>query len=241
MKWNRSEIDRLSPILEQLSIDLVPVDGKRILVLCSAAGEVVFRLAEMMETGKVTGLELDQESLEIARRSAHEMGLESMVEFMPAEKDHLPMLDSSFDALVSEFIVYPTSLPTEIDQIEMARVLASGGKMALTDVIVTTPMPPQVRQELTMIGLDYLCEATQDDFRRWMAEAGLINVNILDLTSTVRQVWESRGETDLSAAHQRGYSYLLDGGNFGLGKAIFYIYVRGEKPNPLPTNHIHLV
>ena len=101
-----------------------------------------------MEQGKVTGLELDQEALEIARRSAHEMGLEGMVEFLPAEKEHLPMLDASFDALVSEFIVYPTSTPTEIGQAEMARVLVPGGKMILTDVIVTRPLPQPVRQEL---------------------------------------------------------------------------------------------
>src|SRR4030042_5814495 len=111
MKWNRSEIDRLSPILEQMSFDLSPVDGKRILVLCSAAGEVGLRLAEMMETGKVTGLELDLESLELARRSAHDMGLEGIVEFLPAELDHIPMPDASFDALVSAFIVSPTSTP----------------------------------------------------------------------------------------------------------------------------------
>jgi ubiquinone/menaquinone biosynthesis C-methylase UbiE len=241
MKWNRSEIDRLSPILEQLSWDLAPVDGKRILVLCSAVGEVAFRLAEMMEIGKVTGLELDQESLEIARRSAHEMGLEDMVEFLPAEKDHLPVDDSSFDGLVSEFIVFPSSSPTEIGQTEMARVLAPGGRMALTDVIVTKPLPPQVRQELTLIGLDYLCEATLEDFRTWMIDAGLVNVEVSDLTSTVRQVWESRREMDQSVSHQRGYSYLLDDGIFSLGEAIFYIYVRGEKPQPLPQPKIRLL
>lgn len=241
MKWNRSEIDRLSPILEQLSADLAPVDGKRILVLCSAAGEMAFRLAEMMETGKVSGLELDNESLAIARRAAHEMGLEGMVEFLPAEKDNLPADDSSFDVVVSEFIVYPTSSPTEIGQGEMARVLAPGGKLALTDVIVTKPLPPQVRQELTLIGLDYMCEATQDDFKSWMNDAGLVNVQVNDVTSILREAWELRRETDLSVAHQRGFSYLLDNGNFGLGKAIFYIYVRGEKPDPFPQSRIRLV
>jgi arsenite methyltransferase len=234
MKWNRSEIDRLSPILEQISADLVPVDGKRILVLFSAVGEVAFRLAEMMETGKVTGLELDQESLELSRRAAHEMGLEDMVEFLPTEKDHLSVDDTSFDILVSEFIVYPSSSPTEIGQAEMARVLVPGGKMALTDVIVTKPLPPEVRRELTQVGLDYLCEATQSDFRRWMTDAGLVNVQVTDLTSTLREVWDSRRETDLSTSHQRGYAYLLDDRNFSLGKGIFYIYVRGEKPGPLP-------
>ncbi len=74
-----------------------------------------------------------------------------------------------------------------------------------------------------------------------MIDAGLVNVEVSDLTSTVRQVWESRRETDQSISHQRGYSYLLDDGNFSLGEAIFYMYVRGEKPQPLPQPKIRLL
>lgn len=234
MKWNRSEIDRLSSILEQLSFDLAPVDGKRILVLCSAAGEVALRLAEMMETGRVTGLELDQESLGLARRSVHEMGLEGMVEFLPAEMDHIPLPDKSFDDLVREFIVYPTTTPTQIGQPEMARVLAPGGRMILTDMIATAPLPIQVRQELANIGLDYLCETTQDDFRTWMTNAGLINVELLDMTPTVQVVWEERRLLDPAASHQQAYAYLLDDARFCLGSRLFYIYVRADKPKTSP-------
>ena len=235
MKWTRSEIDRLLPILEQVSADLSPVYGKLILVLCSATGEVAFWLGEMMEQGQVTGLELDREALDIARRASHEMGLDGMVTFLPAERVHIPLPDASFDGLVSEFIVYPTSTPTEIGQPEMARVIRPGGRMILTDVIVTRSLPAAVRQELTVIGLDYLCEGTQADFRDWMAEAGLVNIQVTDLTETVRKVWEYRRTVDLTAAHQKGYSYLLDNPQFGLGEAIFYIYVRGEKPKNLPV------
>ena len=230
MKWSRNEINHLLPILEQLSSDLAPVDGKNILVLCSATGEVAFWLAELMEQGNVTGLELDNESLEIARRATREMGLEGVVEFLPAEKQHISMPDASFDVLVSEYTVYPTTTPTEIGQLEMVRVLKPGGKMVLTDVIVTKAIPEQTRQELAAIGLDYLCEGTQADFRRWMAEAGLINVEVRDLTSIVRKVWEDRYASDFSTSHQPGYSYLLEDLRVGLGKTIFYIYVRGEKP-----------
>jgi SAM-dependent methyltransferase len=230
MKWSRNEIDRLFPILEQVSSDLAPLEGKNILVLCSATGEVAFWLGEMMEQGKVIGLELDQESLDIARHSAHEMGLKGVVEFQPAERKRIPMPDSSFDGLVSEFIVYPTSTPTEIGQPEMARVLNPGGKMILTDVIVIKPLPEKVRKEFQAIGLDYLCEGTQDDFRNWMSEAGLSNVEVIDLTPTLRQVWEQRRMNDRTTGHQKGYSYLLGDQEFGLGKAIYYIYARGEKP-----------
>jgi SAM-dependent methyltransferase len=230
MRWNRNEIDRLSPILEQLSADLAPVDGKRILVLCSAAGDVAIRLAEMMETGKVTGLELDPEALELSRRAAREMGLGETVEFLPAEMDRIPLEDTIFDAIVSEFIVYPTSSPTQIGQPEMSRVLAPGGKMILTDVIVTEPLSPKAREELALIGLDYLCEGTQQDFRTWMSEAGLVNVEVIDMNSILRPVWESRSETDRALLHGPGYRYLLEDSRTRLGKGIYYIYVKAEKP-----------
>ncbi len=233
MKWNRNELERLSPILEQISADLAPVDGKEILVLCSATGEIAFWLGEMMEQGKVTGLELDQELLAISQRATREMGLGSMVEFLPAEKQQIPQPDASFDGLISEFIVYPTITPTEINQPEMARVLKPGGIMILTDVIATRSLPGDVREALEFIGLDYLCAGTMDDFRHWMKEAGLVNVQVGDLSPTIRPVWESRRESDHSASHQQGYRYLLDDPRYSLGKAIYYIYVRGEKPkNP---------
>jgi ubiquinone/menaquinone biosynthesis C-methylase UbiE len=234
MKWSRRDIEQLLPILEQVSTDLAPIEGKSILVLCSATGEVAFWLGEMLELGKVTGLELDPESLNVARRTAREMGLEGVVEFQAAEKKHIPMPDASFDALVSEFIVYPTASPTEIGQPEMARVLKPGGKMILTDVIITKPLPQGIRNALQTIGLDYLCEATQEDFRRWMVAAGLINVEVRDMTPTLRAVWENRRAVDLTASHQPGYSYLLDHPQFGLARALYYIYVCAEKPK----NHL---
>lgn len=230
MKWGRNEIDRLSPILEQISADLAPVDGKTILVLCSATGEMVFWLGEMMELGKVTGVELSEEALGIARRASHEMGLEGIVEFVPAEKQHIPLPDADYDGLISEFIVYPTQTPTEIGQPEMTRVLKPGGRMILTDVIVTRPLAQDVREALEQIGLDYLCAATMNEFRSWMTDAGLVNVKVSDMTATVRTVWESRRATDRVEAHQQGYIYLLDDPRYCLGRAIFYIYVHGDKP-----------
>jgi ubiquinone/menaquinone biosynthesis C-methylase UbiE len=230
MKWSHNEIDRLHTILEQISFDLAPVDGKHILVLCSSTGEVAFWLAEMMEQGKVTGVELDLESLEIASHASHEMGLEGMVEFLLAEKQHIPLPDAAFEGLVREFIVYPSASPTEIGQPEMARLLAPGGRMILTDVLVTKPIPAHVREELEIIGLDYVRQGTQVDFRSWMASAGLVNVSVQDLTPTLQSIWEERRENDPSASHQLGYNYLLDHPEFGLGKAILYIYACGEKP-----------
>jgi arsenite methyltransferase len=232
MNWSRNEIEHLSPILEQLSADLAPLDGKQLLVLCSATGEVAFWLAEMMEQGRVTGLELDPDSLEISQRATREMGLENVVEFLSAERQRIPQPNDSVDALVSEFIVYPSSMPTEISQVEMARVLKPGGKIILTDVIVTQPLDQPVREALQIIGVDYLCEASQDDFRLWIEGAGLVNLHFIDLTPTLRNVWETRRSADRVSTHQAGYAYLLDDPEISLGNGIFYLYLRAEKRNP---------
>ncbi len=228
MKWAENEIEMLSPIFEQVRKDLGPLGDKNVLVLCSAGGDIAFWLAKTFKQGNITGLELDQQLLERARQRAKEQGLSSVVNFRQAERTCIPFPDHTFDALVSEFIVFPTPAPTEIGQPEMARVIKSGGVMILTDVIVTKPIPQDVRTELQAIGLDYLCEGTQDDFYRWMEEAGLTDVEVLDLTPIVRQVWEQRRKSISTTL--RGFACLLDEPNFKLGEAIFYIYVRGKKP-----------
>jgi len=230
MEWSQTEIEQLSPILEQIRVDLEPIEGKNILVLCSAGGDVALWLAQRLKRGKIVGLELDQALVASARQRAREQGLESLVEFHQAQRTRLPFPNATFDALLSEFIVFPTLAPTEIGQAEMARTLKSGGTMVLTDVIATRHVPDEVRADLQAIGLDYLCEGTQDDFRRWMEEVGLLSVEIADLTPIVRPIWEQRRRTSPSAKGSRGYVLLLDDTNFGLGKAIFYIYARGKKP-----------
>lgn len=58
--------------------------------------------------------------------------------------------------------------------------------MLLTDVIVTRELPHEARESLHEIGLAYLCEATQADFRSWMVEAAFRDVVVEDLTDVVR-------------------------------------------------------
>jgi len=229
MRWNQEEIEKLSPILEQMQADLEPLDGKSILVLCSAEGDIAFWLGRRIKNGLVVGLELCNELLKAAQVQAIEKRLENLIKFQKAEKDHIPFPGETFDALVSEFIIFPTSVPTQIGQPEMARVLKPSGKMILTDVIVTKSLSEEKREELRAIGLDYLCEGTQNDFQNWMKDANLVNVKILDFTPVVRQVWEQRQDKDASSDRQKGYSILLEDSEFRLGKGIFYIYVRGER------------
>lgn len=229
--WMKHELKVLQPILERMAQDAAPLEGKKILVLCSAAGDVAFQLAERVGCqGKIVGLELNDALLKQAQAEAQRRDLSAVIEFHKAEMTRIPFPDASFDALVSEFIVYPTPEPTLISQPEMARVLKAGGWLLLTDVIVTKPLSEEARTALRGIGLDYLCEATVDDFRAWMTGAGLLDVAIHDWTPLLRQVWERRRASNGELKHQAGYMLLLEDENLRLGKAIFYLYMRGHKP-----------
>jgi SAM-dependent methyltransferase len=183
-----------------------------------------------MAQGHILGIELNDDLLEAARLSAREKHVGNLVEFRKAEKTHLPLPDNTYDALISEFIVFPTPMPTEIGQLEMARVLKPGGRMVITDVIIPQPLSQEVRKELNTIGLDYLCEGTADDFRHWMQEAGLTDIVVEDLTLRVKAVWEQRRQQDPVPEHRIGYSLLLEDSSVKVGEGIFYIYVRGTKP-----------
>lgn len=230
MKWSPSEIKELSPILDQIRSDLEPLNGKNILVLCSAAGEVPFWLAERISCGYILGVELDRELLETAQHSLKEKQLSHLIEFRAADKTRLPTDDNRFDALISEYVIFPTPAPTEIGQPEMARVLKPGGKMLITDVITTKPLALDIRAELDRIGLDYLCEGTADDFRSWMEDAGLIDIEIKDLTPMVKRVWEHRRKQDPAQDHRKGYSLLFEDSLTRLGDGLYYIFARGTKP-----------
>lgn len=196
MRWTEDELVGLQPLLERIARDVG--DAHDVLVVCSAEGDLAFLLADRLPAARIVGTELAPDALAAARRRSRATPLGERVEFRPAELTRIPLPDASFDAIISDFVVFPTSAPTEFGQPEMARVLRPGGRLVLTDVIG----PSQVE------GLDYVCEATFDDFRSWMNESGFEEVEVDDVTSLVRPLWAARGSAP----------------------PVSYIYVRGMKP-----------
>jgi ubiquinone/menaquinone biosynthesis C-methylase UbiE len=230
MEWKPEELGQLEAILQRIEGELVPLPGKEIVVLCCREGQVALWLGRKMAgRGRVVGLDLSDESLAQARRQARAEGLEGVVWFEKADMHRLPLADGTLDAVVSEFVVYPTLLVTQIGQGEMARVLRPGGRVLLTDVITPRPFPAEIKEALRTVGLGYLCEATADDFREWMSAAGLRQVEVEDLTPLVRPVWEQRRAQDPAPEHRPAYAILLDDPRYRLGQGLLYIYVRGEK------------
>lgn len=160
--------------------------GQRVLDLGSGTGYPAIPAAlRVGSSGHVTGVDLAEEMLEVARRKADTLGLKNVV-FQACDVASLPFEDAGFDSVISRFCLM--FLP-HLDQAlhEIRRVLKPGGTVAaavwavreknpflslpmgvLKDFIEMPPMDP------TVPGIFYL--AQPGDLMGRMKAAGFSNI-----------------------------------------------------------------
>ena len=108
--------------------------GMRVAELASGPGTTAMALAEEFGA-RVVGLELGAGSAARAARSAAARGLAGQVGFVVADIEAAPLADGSMDAVVCEcaFCTFPDKPQGAA---AMARLLAPGGRVGISDVVV---------------------------------------------------------------------------------------------------------
>ncbi len=117
--------------------------GERVLDVASGPGSTALLLAEEFEA-TVDGVDLAGASVRRATEAAEAAGLAARVRFHLGDAEQLPFPDGAFDVVISEcaFCTFPDKSTAAA---ELARVLAPGGRVGLTDVTVSRAgLPPQL-------------------------------------------------------------------------------------------------
>jgi len=106
--------------------------GNRVLDAGTGTGLLAAVLAKANPDWKITGIDVSESMLVVARETAARNGLSDRIKFQAGSADALPFADGSFDLVASNTSLHCWSDPVKVFN-ELARVTAPGGYCLIWD------------------------------------------------------------------------------------------------------------
>jgi arsenite methyltransferase len=151
--------------------------GETVVDLGSGGGfDCFLAAAKVGPLGRVIGVDMTSAMIAKARLNAQQVKVPN-VEFRLGEIEHLPVADNSADIIMSNCVV---NLSVDKRQVyrEAMRVLKPGGRLAISDIVATRPLPPQIQNDLALVSACVGGAATIEETRRMLESAGFTDIRI---------------------------------------------------------------
>ena len=151
--------------------------GETVLDLGSGGGIDCFLAAKAVgDTGRVIGVDMTTEMVSKARQNAEKLGTAN-VEFRLGEIEHLPVADAEVDVILSNCVI---NLSPEKEKVfrEAFRVLKPGGRLAISDVVSTTPLPDDLREQASMVTGCVVGAEPVERLEEWLEQSGFVDIRI---------------------------------------------------------------
>ena len=151
--------------------------GQTVLDLGSGAGlDCFFAAKKVGENGKVIGVDMTPEMIERAQSSAQRLNLNN-VEFRQGYLEDLPVESDSVDVIISNCVINLSPDKSKVFA-EAFRVLNSGGKLAVSDIVTDGPLPSEIKTSLSAWAGCVAGAVEANDYIKMMESVGFTNISI---------------------------------------------------------------
>lgn len=152
-------------------------EGEVVLDLGAGAGFDAFLAAgKVGKTGKVIGVDMTEAMVAKARDNAKKGGF-SNVEFRLGDIENLPIDDNSIDVIISNCVI--NLVPDKARAFKEAyRVLKPGGRIMVSDVVLTKPLPDEIKQDKELLVGCISGAILKQDYLDLVKQAGFKNISV---------------------------------------------------------------
>jgi SAM-dependent methyltransferase len=151
--------------------------GEIVVDLGSGGGFDAFLAAqEIGDTGRVIGIDMTPDMLSKARNNA-EKGNYTNVEFRLGEIEHLPVADSTVDVIISNCVINLSPNKKQVFK-DAFRVLKSGGRLAISDIVASTELPDEIKNDMHLHSACVSGASLISELEAFMNDAGFEKVSI---------------------------------------------------------------
>ncbi len=162
-----------------------PRPGEVVVDLGSGGGIDAFLAGRAVGSeGRVIGIDMTPEMIALARQNTRQVGAGN-VEFRLGELEHLPVGDSTADLVVSNCVINLAPDKTVVFR-EAYRVLRPGGRLAVSDIILTGELPEAERRNAELWAGCVAGALPEADYLEAMRQAGFVAVEVAARSPSAR-------------------------------------------------------
>jgi arsenite methyltransferase len=151
--------------------------GDTVVDLGAGGGIDCFLAAQRVGAGgRVIGVDMTPEMLERARANAAKLGAAN-VEFRQGQIEALPVEDGTADAIISNCVINLSPDKLQVFR-EIFRVLKPGGRVAVSDIVTSGPMPETLKNNLEAWSACVSGAIPAEDYAEGLRDAGFVDVQV---------------------------------------------------------------
>ena len=151
--------------------------GQAVLDLGSGAGlDCLLAAKQVGPTGRVIGVDMTPEMIERAQSNAKRVNATN-VEFRYGYLEELPVESNTVDVIISNCVINLSPDKVKVFT-EAFRVLAPGGKLAVSDIVTEGPLPEVVKKSLSAWAGCVAGAVEADEYIGMMKAVGFTDVSV---------------------------------------------------------------